>query len=170
MAGMESPSDVSAGLLATVDDAAAKLASVPDSVAARVPAPGSWSALQVLGHLIDSAANNHRRFVSARSQDDLVFDGYDQDRWVEAQDYEHARWSELLVLWSAYNRHLARVMAATPRDVQLREHRRHNLHDLAWQPVVEGAPVTLQWFFADYLGHLRHHLRQIGDLVGRRVG
>jgi hypothetical protein len=44
--------------------------------------PGKWSAREVIGHLVDSACNNHQRFVRALFQDDLVFPGYDQDAWV----------------------------------------------------------------------------------------
>ena len=70
------------------------------------------------------------------------------------------------MLWREYNRHLARVMAAVPPEVRGREHRRHNLHEIAWQVVPAGEPATLDYFMADYVGHLRHHLRQIGALLG----
>lgn len=54
--------------------------------------PGQWSAKEVLGHLIDSAANNHRRFVKAQWQEDLVFSGYDQERWVAVQGFGVQFW------------------------------------------------------------------------------
>ena len=63
--------------------------------------------------------------------------------------------------WAAYNDHLARVMRAIPDAVRLREHTRHNLDRLAWQPVPAGQPMTLDYFMRDYVGHLQHHLRQI---------
>ena len=37
-----------------------------DAEAAGVPAPGRWAKKEVVGHLIDSAANNHQRFVRAQ--------------------------------------------------------------------------------------------------------
>jgi hypothetical protein len=49
------------------------------------PAPGKWCPREVIGHLIDSASNNHQRFVRAQFQDDLVFSGYEQDAWVSVQ-------------------------------------------------------------------------------------
>ena len=52
--------------------------------------PGKWSPREIIGHLIDSASNNHQRFVRALFQDDLVFPGYDQDAWVAAQAYRDA--------------------------------------------------------------------------------
>ena len=49
-----------------------------------------------LGHLIDSAVNNHARFVRAQLQDDLVFPGYDQDGWVRVQRYDERSWPALV--------------------------------------------------------------------------
>jgi DinB superfamily len=145
----------------TVDRAVPSLLAIPEPESRRRPAPGKWSPSEIVGHLIDSASNNHRRFVVARWQEDLVFEGYRQDGWVEAQEYDRAPWSELVTFWAAFNRHLARVMAAVPADVRTREHRRHNLHEVAWRTVPASAPATLDYFMADYVAHLQHHLRQI---------
>jgi uncharacterized damage-inducible protein DinB len=125
------------------------------------PAPGKWSPREIVGHLIDSASNNHQRFVRAAFQDDLVFAGYDQDQWVALQRYQEAPWGDLLTLWSSFNQHLARVMAAIPADVRRREHRRHNLDRLALRPIAADSPATLEYFMEDYVLHLQHHLRQI---------
>jgi DinB superfamily len=152
-------------LRTTVTSASAVLAAVDEAAAARRPGPGKWSAKEVLGHLVDSAANNHQRFVRAQFQDDLVFQGYDQERWVAVQRYQDAAWPSLIRLWREWNLHLAHVMAAMPDSVRLREHTHHNLHQLAWRPVPAGAPTTLDYFMRDYVGHLHHHLRQIGALL-----
>jgi hypothetical protein len=151
-------------LIATVHAATSRLTPVRDADAARRPAPGKWSAKEVIGHLIDSATNNHQRFVRAAWQDDLVFSGYAQDEWVSLQSYQTAPWSELLQLWTAYNLQLARVMLAVPESVRLRMHNRHNLHELAWQPVPRDQPASLDYLMRDYVGHLHHHLRQIEAL------
>ena len=153
--------DYVADLAATVERAAHDLLEMSPEASARRPAPGKWSAREIVGHLIDSAANNHQRFVRARWQDDLVFPGYDQEGWVTAQRYQEAPWGELVTLWRAYNLQLARVMAAVPDEVRQREHRRHNLHQIAWQTVPADQPATLDYFMRDYVGHLKHHLRQI---------
>jgi len=153
--------DYAEDLKAAVVAASELLAAIPDEVAARRPGPGKWSAKEIIGHLIDSAANNHQRFVRAQLQDDLVFDGYAQDEWVAAQGYQKAPWQDLLTLWRGYNLHIARLIEAMPDEVRLRERHRHNLHELAWQPVPAGTPTTLDYFMRDYVQHLHHHLRQI---------
>ena len=161
---MSAALDYADDLEATVRGTARRLAGVADAEAARRPAPGKWCAKEIIGHLIDSAAHNHQRFVRARWKDDLVFEGYDQDAWVAAQRYQEATWSDLLDLWLAYNLHLARVMKATPEAVRLRSHARHNLDQLAWKPVAKEQPATLDTFMRDYVDHLHHHLRQIDAL------
>lgn len=137
------------------------MAALSDSETARRPAPAKWSPREVIGHLIDSASNNHQRFVRAASREDLVFPGYEQDRWVKLQDYQNAPWRDLVSLWAAFNRHIARVMAAIPEPVCSRPRARHNLHEIAWRPVPATEPTTLDYFMMDYVRHLEHHLRQV---------
>jgi hypothetical protein len=154
-------SDYIAELRAAVERAAAALLALPEAQSARPRAPGKWSPKEVIGHLIDSAAVNHQRFVRASSQDDLVFPTYAQDEWVAAQRYREAPWEELVELWRRYNRHIAWVMEGVPEAVRFRSHRRHNLHQIAWQVVPEGETTTLDYLMRDYVGHLKHHLRQV---------
>jgi hypothetical protein len=138
-----------------------RLLALPDSEAGKAPLPGKWSPKQVIGHLIDSASNNHQRFVRAQFKDDLIFPGYEQDAWVEAQRYDSAPWPELVGLWQLYNLHLARLIEATPASIRLESRDRHNLHELAWQPIPERQTTTLEYFMADYVEHLKHHLAQV---------
>jgi hypothetical protein len=153
-------------LVTTVEEVSRRLLVLPGDESARRPAPGKWSSKEILGHLIDSAAHNHQRFVQARFQDELVFPGYAQDAWVGAQQYQDAPWPELVALWRSYNLHLARVMRAMPESVRTRSHSRHNLHEIAWQAVPAEQPATLDYFMRDYVAHLKHHLRQIDRLTG----
>ena len=122
------------------------------------PAPGKWSPRELVGHLVDSASNNHQRFVRARFVDHLDFPGYDQDEWVAGQDYAGADWASLVTLWAEFNRHLARVMQATPEAALTLQRSRHSLDRIAFRPVPVDRPVTLEGFMQDYVEHLRHHL------------
>ena len=86
---------------------------------------------------------------------------YDQERWVEVQKYQDAPWRELVDLWETFNLHLARVMEAASEPARTRPRADHALHALAWVAVPEGEATTLEYFMRDYVGHLKHHLRQI---------
>lgn len=142
---------IASDLLRTVDDALPRLRAIPASQAARPLADGKWSAQQMIGHLIDSAANNHQRFIRAQQAPALVFPPYLQDAWVASQFYEAREWHDLVAFWHAYNRHLAHVIHHIP------EH-------LRTVPCTIGndEPITLGFLAYDYVVHLRHHLGQVG--------
>jgi hypothetical protein len=149
-----------ASLVAAVEDALPELLAISDAEAARPPAPGKWSRKEIVGHLIDSAGNNHQRFVRAQLQDSLVFPGYEQDDWVRVQRYQERPWRELVELWRALNLHLARVIEATPERERMRPRDEHNLDTIAFARLPPGRRATLDWFQHDYVAHLRHHLEQ----------
>ncbi len=112
--------------------------------------PGKWSKKEILGHLIDSAANNHQRFVRAGYGAALAFPPYDQNEWVRIQRYHEADWQSLVELWTAYNRHLCNILERLPAGVLS-------------EPCDIGKeePAPLEFVINDYLRHLKHHLNQI---------
>jgi hypothetical protein len=124
-----------------------------------------WTRKQILGHLIDSAANNHQRFVKAQFTYALVFPGYEQERWVDVQHYNDEDWSQLVQLWKLYNLHLAHLVSFISPEILRGERAEHNLDVIAWQSVDKREPVTLEYFIRDYAGHMRHHLDQIFESV-----
>jgi hypothetical protein len=151
-----------AELLEAIHDADPALREMSEERSRLRPGPGKWCPREIIGHLIDSASNNHQRFVRAQFQDDLVFSGYEQDAWVSVQQYRDAPWEELIALWYNFNLHIARVMQLVPKDERDRPRARHNLDELAWKPVRRDEPATLDYFMKDYVAHLKHHLAQIG--------
>ncbi|MDQ6829090.1 MAG: DinB family protein [Gemmatimonadota bacterium] len=157
---------VAAALRATVRSAASALLAMPEDWASAEPSPGKWSPKEIVGHLIDSAANNHARFVRAQSEPDLICATYDQERWVQTQRYRDAVWPELIALWRAYNEHIAHVIDSADPTERARERRSHNFHKIAWRTVPAGTPATLDYLMRDYVGHLQHHLRQIDAMRG----
>jgi hypothetical protein len=138
-------------LLSVVRLAEPVLLGITDQESSIPHLPGGWSRRQLLGHLIDSASNNHQRFVRAALQDSLEFPGYDQDACVAMQSPQDVDWQSLIALWSAYNRYLAHVIARLPAS-KLHVPCRIGDHDT----------VTLRFLVEDYLRHLKHHLAQIG--------
>jgi hypothetical protein len=137
-----------------------RLLAVSEENSGRRPAPGKWSPREIIGHLVDSASNNHQRFVRAQLQEDLVFPGYAQDAWVATQRYQDAPWDELVTLWRTFNLHLVRVMTAVPDDVRLKPRPRHTLHEIGFK-ISPDAPARLDDLMSDYVVHLNHHLHQI---------
>ncbi|MFK7844597.1 MAG: DinB family protein [Rhodothermales bacterium] len=146
-----------------VENAAQSLLKLSTTEAAGKPAPDKWSPKEIIGHLIDSACNNHSRFVRAQLQDHMVFDGYDQVAWVQLQGYQALGWHATVTLWAAYNMHLAAVIERIDDSVAHRKISRHNLHEIAWKTVPQNEPATLAYFVEDYIAHMHHHLKQILD-------
>lgn len=113
--------------------------------------PEKWSKKEILGHLIDSALNNHRRFVVTQyAQNENIV--YYQDEWVASQHYQDTDTEELIELWVLLNRQIARVLENMPESV--------------WENQCntgknEAELHTLEWLAADYVSHLEHHTSQI---------
>jgi hypothetical protein len=145
----------------TLEQALPALRALSDEEASQPYAPGKWTRKETIGHLIDSATNNHGRFVRAQLQDAMVFTGYAQDDWVNVQRYRDAGWGALVELWHGLNQQLAHVMENATVDALQRPRMEHNLHEVAFRSVPADAPPTLAWFMEDYVEHLRHHVRQV---------
>jgi len=129
---------------------APKLKTISEQIASRRPGPGKWSVKDTIGHLIDSAANNHQRFVRMQMHKHLELEGYDGDEWVRLQGYAERPWLEVVNLWESYNRHLAHVIRHV--DPTALKH--------TWRSP-EGQIVDLEFVIRDYVTHMQHHLDQI---------
>ena len=114
------------------------------------PRPDKWAKKEILGHLLDSASNNHQRLVRAALQGSLTFPNYDQNPLVELQNLSEVDWNFLVDFWASYNRFLAHVLGQLPA---------------ASAQVIcnigNNKPATLEWIAQDYVAHLKHHLNQI---------
>lgn len=133
-----------------IDDAGERLARIDESETTIRPGPGRWSKLEILGHLIDSASNNHQRFVRAALHGELTFPGYEQEGWARVQHHQDAGWGQLLQLWVLFNYRLAQVIVRFPTDAARVRCR-----------IGDGESVTLLWLVEDYIRHMRHHLNQM---------
>lgn len=143
-------SDVGRELLRVVDGSAADLARITDADAIQPRASGKWSRKQILGHLIDSASNNHQRFVRGVEGRGGEFPSYNQDFLVELVRPNDVPWTVIVGLWSNYNRYLAHVLEFMPADGAA-----HTMR------VGTNPETTLLFIASDYVEHLKHHVNQI---------
>jgi hypothetical protein len=116
------------------------------------PAPGKWSKQEILGHLIDSAINNLKRFTDTQyfPQPYTVI-RYNQDELVVINRYQQLPLEHLLQLWSILNKQIVNIISTIPAD------------KLSYTVIIpSGDPKTLEWLAIDYVEHMEHHLKQIG--------
>ena len=125
---------------------------IPEDEFSRKPHPDKWSKKEILGHLIDSASNNHQRFVRIQFEEIPVI-GYDQNLWNTHSRYNEMDKDHLVNFWKLYNRHLAEIVKRIPEENLNRVSKVSN----------DRQPVTLKFLFNDYISHMEHHLRQIAD-------
>ena len=142
--------EIAAELAGVVERSAPALREIGDQDASTPALPGGWSSKQVIGHLIDSASNNHERWVRAALTGSLVFPNYDQDGCVKVQAFQEAPWPMLLDVWEGMNRLLVHVLthltaAAASASCRIGDH----------------APIPLAELARQYVTHLQHHLDQL---------
>jgi DinB superfamily len=118
------------------------------------PAPNQWSPKEELGHLLDSAANNHQRIVRVQFEDGLKMPGYQQEQWVAVHGYQQREWRELIALWRSLNQQLLAAASAVPENAWLNK-----------GTVANSDPMTLQFVFEDYIQHMLHHMKHIGIAI-----
>ena len=126
-----------------LDDVESDLANVPWRA-------GGWTRKQILGHLLDSAANNRQRFVRAAIDGTYVGPGYAQDAWVAAHGYSHLAWKTLVQWWNVEHDILMAVVERIPEE---------RMTTLC--TVGNDAPVTLRYLIEDYTRHQFHHFEQL---------
>lgn len=130
-----------------------QLATLSDAAAAHSK-PGAWSKKEELGHLVDSAINNHVRIIRVQRESAPALPGYEQDAWVERQGYDDRDWKELVALWTALNQHMLAAARRIPASALART-----------CTVGGGSSITLEFLLEDYVDHMVHHLQHIGIAV-----
>lgn len=116
------------------------------------PDPSKWSKKEILGHLIDSAQNNLRRFITGQYEPEPPHIVYAQDNWVEINKYNQSDSRDLIVLWRLLNERICVVLETMPKQNRLK-------------PCNTGKGGnefhSLEWLAEDYVSHFKHHQRQI---------
>lgn len=148
---MDNPfSAIATDLGRTVAQAKALLLKLDNADTSVRPSENKWAKKEILGHLLDSASNNHQRFVRATLQGGLTFPGYQQDALVDLQRFSDVDWNFLVDFWAAYNRFLAHVINSLPAEAAK-----------VTCNIGDNKPAALGWIAQDYVEHLKHHLNQL---------
>ena len=107
-----------------------------------------WSKKEILGHLIDSATNNHHRFIRGQFENNPEI-SYDQNKWNKFSFYQEMDSQQIINFWTLYNKQLLEIIKRIP------------IEKLNNQIRIEDKLVTLEFLIVDYVAHLEHHLKQI---------
>jgi nitroreductase len=127
---------------------------ISEEDAAVKPEPDKWSSKEELGHLIDSAVNNHRRLVLGQIEVNPALPSYDGNRWVKVHEYQAHLWSDLIRSWEFFNKWLLDFAERVPQS--------------GWSLTISvGASqgLTLEFIINDYVRHLLEHLAHIGAAI-----
>jgi hypothetical protein len=139
------------------DTIPAHIRNIPDAEFTHKPGPSKWSKQEILGHLIDSATNNHQRFVRIQFESEPRI-AYDQDNWNLYSYYNQLNKEHVISFWEKYNRHLLEIIKRIPA------------HNLPLTSIYsDNSTVTLGWLIQDYVVHLEYHLCQIVDYGAGKI-
>lgn len=141
---------IAAEINAVIETHLSALQFIPESEYNFKPSATRWSKKEILGHLIDSAQNNIRRFIVAQ-YDERPKIVYNQDKWVTLTNYQQYNLPDLISLWYLLNKHICKILECLPPEASGRECESEELH-------------TIQWLAQDYKRHLLHHLHQVLSL------
>lgn len=112
------------------------------------PSLSKWSKKEIIGHLIDSATNNHQRLVRGQFEHNPEI-SYDQNKWNEFSFYQEIESNQIISFWTIYNRQLIEIIKRIPSQ-NLKKHIK-----------VGKNLLTIEYLINDYVEHLEHHLNQI---------
>lgn len=131
-----------------ISDYERNISAIPETELSAKPLANKWSKKEVVGHLIDSAQNNLRRFVCGQYESAPPLIVYQQDFWVERNRYQQMSSSEIIQLWKLLNLRICEVLENMPEANYKKQCNTGSLH-------------TLEWLATDYVKHLKHHINQI---------
>jgi hypothetical protein len=133
-----------------INDYLPQLKNISEDKLSYKPLPAKWSKKEIVGHLIDSAQNNIRRFIVAQYEDNPMI-RYDQDKWVAITNYQHMDPSLIIELWYLLNKQISSILQNTTKEAAQRTSKTEDIH-------------TIEWLAEDYIRHLKHHMHQVLEL------
>ena len=128
----------------------AALRRVPRAALHWRPAPGEWSAHEVIHHCADSESNAHLRLRYLLAEQDPLIVGYDQAEWARALAYARRPLAPALATVVAVRANTVPLLRALPESAWSRSGRH-----------TEMGTYTVEGWLGLYAEHLEIHARQI---------
>jgi len=148
--------DVCLELNSIVDDFFNKYKGLDNKITSTRLGVDKWTLKEIVGHLIDSASNNHQRFVRLQIVDELIFPGYGKDnsKWLEIEKYNELNFSDIILLWKQYNILIANIVKGAD------EGKLENY----WIKS-DGDKITLKDLMIDYVRHIKEHVKHFEETL-----
>lgn len=141
---------ISTELKTLLNEYFSQLNSLTEEVVSYKPSPKKWSKKELIGHLIDSAQNNIRRFIVTQYEDNPTII-YNQDNWVEINNYQEWDPEDLIRLWYLLNCQIVSILNNIPSKMRQRK-------------CTTAASHTIEWLAEDYIKHFKYHMHQVLNL------
>lgn len=142
---------ISIKLQETVNEYLPALKALHEEESSVKPHPNKWSKKELIGHLIDSAQNNVRRFIVAQYEESPLI-VYKQDEWVRINNYQSYPLIDLIESWYLLNKQICHILSNLSNEASQRTCQTESLQ-------------TVNWLAEDYIKHMKHHLHQILSLA-----
>lgn len=130
------------------------------AIADKLSSIDNWTIRNNVSHLIDSASNNHQRFIRLQLAQKVELPGYDAEPWTEVSGIKNMPYLQLVEFWKLYNIYLIEVISNIKEE---------NLHH-EWINSADKSACTLEFLVTDYFEHLKLHEKMIDDIANAIKG
>lgn len=113
--------------------------------------PDKWTLKDMVGHLIDSASNNHQRFVRLQIDRKISIPGYDAEEWVGVSNMQNLNYDFVVGFWRMYNDYLLNLIKGIKPESMKN----------VWVPADEE--MSLEFLIDDYYAHMEMHLQMFKE-------
>jgi hypothetical protein len=97
-----------------------------------------WTLKEMVAHLIDSASNNHQRFIRSQLESKINFPLYEAEEWKNVTKISDYSFISLIILWREYNYYLLHIVKNSKEDTL----------DNIWE--INEKKLTLRFIIEDY--------------------
>ncbi len=141
-----------------VEDFYAYLKSIDEEITKTKISEDKWSLREIIGHLIDSASNNHQRFVRLQFSDLLDFPAYDGEEWIRVEKFNKIEWPLLASLWYSYNCLLINIIDGIESN---------KMNNVWVKNEDEAIPLKelIHKYFVHLELHIEHFKKRLGELM-----